>query len=340
MLDREIYPEKEWDYLSPKDAGLDEKKLDRARAYMDQNCGDKGYRVVVLRGGKVTVEWNKTIGRNEKLGLASAAKSIFSCILAIAVREGKIASPDARLVDYYPEAVDVPPGEGPKEGRYAFPEDREITFRQLISNTSGYMKPGEEPGKVFHYQTFGMNVLTHAIAIAYGLYTVDDPEGSPGMHRLIDEKIGIPIGANFEYYKNNFDLHDAARINIFGYYAGVKSNALDMARLGLLWLREGLWEDKEIVPRGWIKEATKVAPFIIENCPREQWGYGYGFWTNEKGVVWPSLPRDSYAAHGAGRKLIWVCPSRDLVVVESPGVYKKKEDEDRGLVRMIVDACS
>jgi len=62
-------------------------------------------------------------------------------------------------VDYYPEMMDIAEDEGPKPGRYAFEKDWDITFRQLICNTSGYMKPGEEPGKVFHYQTFGMNIL-------------------------------------------------------------------------------------------------------------------------------------------------------------------------------------
>jgi hypothetical protein len=64
--------------------------------------------------------------------LASAAKSIFSCILGIAIADGKLPSADAKIVDYYPEAMDVPEGEGPKPGRYAFEKDRHITFRQLI----------------------------------------------------------------------------------------------------------------------------------------------------------------------------------------------------------------
>ena len=72
--------------------------------------------------------------------------------------------------------MDVPEGTGPKPGRYAFEKDRDLTFRQLICNVSGYMKPGEEPGKVFNYQTFGMNILCHAIATAYGMYDSRDPQ--------------------------------------------------------------------------------------------------------------------------------------------------------------------
>jgi CubicO group peptidase (beta-lactamase class C family) len=292
-----------------------------------------------VRGGGVVAEWNHGVDREEQLWMASAAKSIFSCMLGIAIEEGKIPSADARIADYYPEAMDVPEGEGPKEGRYVFPKDQAITFRQLISNTSGYMKPGEEPGKVFHYQTYGMNILTHAIAKIHGLYDTRDPEGSPGLRQLVDEKLRSPIGATWGYYLANFDLHSRARIHTFGYYDGVTSSALDLARLGWLWRNWGRWEGRQLVPEAWLREATRTAPDIRANCPREQWQYGYAFWTNDHGQLWPSLPRDSYAASGAGSQHIWVCPSLDMVVVQSPGLWQDQAENDRGLLRLVVDAC-
>jgi CubicO group peptidase (beta-lactamase class C family) len=278
-------------------------------------------------------------GRHRQLPLASATKSIFSCILGIAIKEGRIPSAEAKVVDYYPEAMDVPEGEGPKRGRYAFEKDTEITFSHLISNTSGYMKPGEQPGKVFHYQTYGMNILTHAISKTYGLYDISDPKASPGFKQLIDEKIRIPLDATWTYYLMNFRAPPKARINIFGYYDSVKANASDMARLGWLWCNWGRWQDKQIVPEKWLREATQTAPDIRNNCPKDQWKYGYGFWTNDHGLLWPSLPRDSYAASGAGSQHIWVCPSLDLVVVQSPGIWRHQSENDNGLLRMVVDAC-
>jgi CubicO group peptidase (beta-lactamase class C family) len=274
-----------------------------------------------------------------KLPLASAAKSIFSCILGIAIDEGKLPSADAKIFNYYPEAMDVPEGEGPKAGRHAFEKDRNITFRQLISNTSGYMKPGEEPGKAFHYQTYGMNILTHAIAKIYGLYSITDPEGSPGFKQLVDEKLRIPIGADWDYFLMNFNLHPKARVHIFGYYDGIKASALDMARLGWLWCKRGRWMGKQIIPESWMREATRTAPDIIANCPKEQWQYGYGFWTNDYVQLWPNLPRDSFAASGAGSQHIWVCPSLELVVVQSPGLWKDQTENDTGLLKRVVNAC-
>lgn len=367
-------PGAEWNCILPEDAGFDPGKLNIVKRWLDDRVGNGKYRVVIIRGGRLISEWNhgfgrdkrfspskatkdiflrilrafsgghfakgnEALGREKQLPLASAAKSIFSCILGIAIEEGKIQSADDKVIDYYPEAFNVQEDEGPKPGRYAFEKDRAITFRQLISNTSGYMKPGEEPGKVFHYQTYGMNILTHAIAKPYGLYDIHDPEGSTGFRKLVDEKLRIPIGATWSYRLSNFNLHPKARINIFGYFDGVSATALDMARLGWLWCNWGRWKNRQLVPEEWMREATRTAPEIVANCPKEQWKYGYGFWTNDNSQLWPDLPHDSFAASGAGGQHIWVCPSLDMVVVQSPGLRQNQAKNNTRLLRLIVKAC-
>jgi CubicO group peptidase (beta-lactamase class C family) len=334
-----VYPDSAWATIAPTEADFDPLKLEAARRWLEDNVGDGRYRVVIVRGGYVVAEWNHGIDQDVQLWLESATKSIYSCILGCVIEEGKLSSADARLVDYYPEAMDVPEGQGPKPGRHAFEKDRAMTFRQLISNTSGYMKPGEEPGKVFHYQTFGMNVLTHALAKIYGLYDVHDPEGSPGLKVLIDQMLRVPIGATWGYYRKNFDHPPQARIEIFGNYEGVQATALDMARLGWLWCNWGRWKDKQVVPEAWLREATQTAPDIRANCPREDWRYGYGFHTNDYGQILPRLPRDSFLASGKGNHTIWVCPSQDLVVVQGPGLLGRKDENFDQFLGLVVDAC-
>lgn len=334
------YPIPHWERWSPTAAGFDPLKILAAKQWLDEHARltRMPYRIVIVRGGKLVVEWEHITSRGALLELASATKSIYACILGMAVQDGRIGSIDDRVVDYYPEMMDVPEGEGPKPGRHAFEKDRASTFRHLISNTSGYMKPDEEPGKVFHYQTFGMNILAHAIATAYGLYDSRDPDHSPGLNALIDRWLREPLRANWGYYVRNFDLHPAARINIFGNYQGVKATALDMARLGWLWCQKGYWNRKRLILTAWMDEATQTAPDIRANCPEDQWKYGYGFWTNDHGKLWPSLPRDSFAASGAGSQHIWVCPSLELVVVQSPGLYEDQAENDTGLLRLVMEA--
>jgi CubicO group peptidase (beta-lactamase class C family) len=348
------FPGREWDRVSPSEAGFDADRLRAARDELDAADPEDDprrldvldhenpYRVVIARGGRIVAEWNRGVDADETAPagrMASATKSVFSSILAMAVDEGMVDSADAPLVDYFPEALDVLPGEGPKEGRHARHADRGITLRQLIANTSGYLKPGESPGEVKHYQTFGMNVLTHAVAGAYDMYDPRDPEGSPGFALLMDTRLRRPLRGSWDYYQSNFDHHEDARIEHFGYYPGINATARDMARLGWLWCNEGRWEGEQLIPADWMREAVEPVPADREADPERNMleTYGLGFWTNATGALWPSLPTDSFAAMGAGGIVVWACPSLDLVVVEGPGpFYRASMDEH--LFPTVVDA--
>lgn len=332
------FPGLTWQTLAPDQAGFYPQKVAQIGQWLADNRGDRRYRVMVVRHGYRVAEWNHNVDPAQQLWLASATKSIYSSILGKILEEGAIPSADAPVFDYYPELMDVPDGTGPKPGRYAFEKDRAITFRQLISNTSGYMKPGEEPGAVFHYQTYGMNILTHALAKIHGLYDIQDPEGSPGFRQLVESRLRQPLQASWGYYLTNFPLHPVARLPIFGYYDGIQATALDMARLGWLWCNGGRWRDAQLIPQAWLREAVQVNPDIRTTGTPDQWTYGYGFWTNQAGLLWPNLPRDSFAASGAGSQHIWVCPSLDLVVVQSPGIWTDQTENDSGLLGLVVAA--
>ncbi len=318
---KKVFPAKAWERLAPAAAGFNPEKLNRARRWLDEHSRSRGYRFVLVRGGRIVAEWNSGIPPGRRLAVASAAKSIYSNLLGVAIAEGKLPSADAKVVSVYPEMMDVPEGRGPKPGRRAFEKDRNITFRQLISNTSGYMKPGEEPGTVFHYQTFGMNVLTHALAKLYGYYDVRNPQGSPGFARLIREKIAEPIGANWTYGLTNFKHPPGARTGVFGYYCQVLTDPLDFARVGWLWCNAGQWAGRQIVPQTWMRQSTKTNPDILAHGREHERKYGYGFWVNDQGKLWPDLPRDAFTASGAGGHYVSVFPSLDLVVVQNPGPY-------------------
>jgi CubicO group peptidase (beta-lactamase class C family) len=252
--------------------------------------------------------------------------------------------------------MEVPEGRGPKPGRHGIPEDREITFRQLITNTSGYLKPDEQPGERFHYQTFGMNLLTHAIEKVYGCY---EPGGTAttrtsGFGTLVQQKIAGPIGVQFEYRIGNFEHPPEARIDIFGNSTGILGNLDDWARIGYLWLNGGNWKGVQVVPRAWLEAATRTADLVKACSPPEDWCYGYAFWCNDYDRRWPGLPPDSYSASGAGYNFVWVCPSLELIVIQNPGggptdtpaspaAREQRSSEmlrrERELLQRIVEAC-
>jgi CubicO group peptidase (beta-lactamase class C family) len=77
-----------------------------------------------------------------------------------------------------------------------------------------------------------------------------------------------------------------------------------MARFGYLYLRQGKWADKQVVPSEWVTESTTAYSETPEG------GYGYLWWVDGF-----DLPVKSFSARGALAKYIVVIPERDLVVV-------------------------
>lgn len=337
------FPGAEWEWRDPQELGFSAEKLERFGAWFAEEAGDSSYRLVIARNGYLVAEWGQGFPVDKQINQSSAGKSFYSCLLGIAAEEGVISGLDARAVDYYPEMMEVGEKEGPKPARYAFEKDRDITFRQLICNTSGYMKPGEEPGKVFHYQTFGMNILTNGLATACGLYDSRDPDRLPGCAQLMVDKLRDPIDGDWSHFYTDFDHPPQAKKNIFGHSLRVSATARDTARAGHLWLNYGNWNGVQVVPEAYLREATITNPDILANEPEENWRYGHGFWVNDRGRQWPALPRNSFAAAGAGAKLVWVCPQLGLVVSQNPGIWdqfggdeaRKVGIQNDGLARLL-----
>ena len=88
----------------------------------------------------------------------------------------------------------------------------------------------------------------------------------------------------------------------------VWSTARDLARLGLLWLNDGVWQGERILPEGWVKSMTTPSGPQPEDGP----GYGATMW-----LFGPDqgLPAGSYAAQGNRGQYIMVIPSERLVIV-------------------------
>ncbi|HEY2840154.1 MAG TPA: serine hydrolase, partial [Pirellulales bacterium] len=89
-------------------------------------------------------------------------------------------------------------------------------------------------------------------------------------------------------------------------------SARDMARFGLLFLRHGAWQDKQIIPADWVKEST-----TSYSDAGDRGGYGYLWWVAKDGKHLPGvhLPAGSYSARGAHGHYILIVPALDLVIV-------------------------
>lgn len=119
----------------------------------------------------------------------------------------------------------------------------------------------------------------------------------------------------------------------------------DMARLGLLWLRDGCWGPIRMLPEGWVAWSTEVVPGMKQRPIDWEPGglvQGRQVWLNrplpEQGSMflpWPSAPDDTYAALGHWKQSITVIPSLDLVVVRTADDRDGSWSHDAFLARVI-----
>ena len=87
--------------------------------------------------------------------------------------------------------------------------------------------------------------------------------------------------------------------------------ARDWARLGNLYLQDGVWNGERLLPKGYVTYAKTIAPAWLADG-RPVYGGGF-FWVNGDGGE--PMPRDAYAMLGAGGQSAWIVPSHDLVIV-------------------------
>jgi CubicO group peptidase (beta-lactamase class C family) len=94
------------------------------------------------------------------------------------------------------------------------------------------------------------------------------------------------------------------------------ASARDWTRLGNLYLQDGVWNGERILPEGWSKFVSTLAPaWEADKRPI----YGGFFWLNGDGSY--PVPKDAYYMSGAGGQTTMIIPSHDLVVVRL-GHYK------------------
>jgi hypothetical protein len=100
-----------------------------------------------------------------------------------------------------------------------------------------------------------------------------------------------------------------------------------MARWGYLWLRQGRWGRQQVLPTWFVKRALSPMP-RPDGLGFAHTDEGWQIHLNRSGRPWAGAPTDSFAAIGAaGRGIIFVSPSQDLVVVRSGHVPTNFADE-------------
>ena len=104
----------------------------------------------------------------------------------------------------------------------------------------------------------------------------------------------------------------------------VWTTARDLARLGQLYLNDGLWQGEQILPQGWSDYVAAPAPAQPPNRLGDKAkdpgrGYGAQFWRYEN---YPGVPNDTYAALGNRGQFVIIVPSRNTVIVRRGYDYR------------------
>lgn len=318
------FPTRAWEHAAPATGGADVdalgRALDLAFIERDPERPIRTRAVVVVHRGRVVVErYAPGFSASTRLLGWSMTKSVLNALIGIAVRDGRLRL-DA--------PADVPAWRSPGDPRHG------ITLLQLLRMSSGLewnesyegspldsdvisMLYGagrrdmaafaagarlvDPPGTVFYYASGSSLLLSGVLRRAL-------PGGDAAYHDFPRRELFEPIGMRSALLES-----DASGTFVASSYSW--ATALDWARFGYLYLRDGAWDGRRILPVGWVDLARTPAPASLEG------EYGAHFWLNAgppDGVRPPPIPgapRDLFYASGHEGQLVGVVPSRDLVVV-------------------------
>lgn len=266
---------------------------------------------IVIQNGKLLYEkyWDgytpKTLS-----GSFSAAKSIISLLIGIALDEGKIKSLDERVSNYVPHFKN----EGLDKVRIkdlltmsSGTNYREFDLGYFSLNASAYygdaaaylisqLKAKEPAGIHWDYRSADTQVLGFIIEKAFG----------QNISELVSERFMKPMGAEADalWLLDGDKKHEKA----FCCFNGV---AHDYARFGQLVLNNGQWNGKQIVSESYIKAATTPASYLKD--PYENGNpvdfYGYQYWMfNEQG-------HEVVAQNGLFGQYVFIIRDKNAVVV-------------------------
>ncbi|MGH7476534.1 MAG: serine hydrolase domain-containing protein [Longimicrobiales bacterium] len=198
------------------------------------------------------------------------------------------------------------------------PSGEPATWRTRERNT---------PGSVFEYNDVRVNLLALA---ATNVWRRPLPE-------VLREHVMDPIAASptwrWHGYENSWIVIDGSAVQAVsggGHWGGgMFISARDQARFGLLTLRRGRWDGRQILSEEWITMATTPTPANP--------GYGFmNFFLNTGRELLPSAPEDVWVHLGAGTNMIYCDPVNDLIIVSR---WVRRDAMD-GIVARVLSALT
>lgn len=317
--DEFVFPGPAWTTAEPQAVDLDRKSLIAARDYALTGEGSG----CIVRYGRLVMTWGD---QKQRYDLKSTTKSIGVTALGLAILDGKIDLDD-KASAHHP-GFGVPPESNRENGWL-----NQITIRHLAAQTAGFAKPGGyetlafAPGTRWGYSDGGPNWLAECVTLTY----------RQDVDALLFERVFTPLGirrSDLVWRNNRYRPKEIEGIPRREFGSGISANVDAMARIGLLYLREGEWNGKRILPRDFVKQAVSTSPAnaglpVVDpkNYGQASDHYGLLWWNNADGTL-EDVPRDAYWSWGLHDSLIVVIPSLDIVVARAGKTWRRDDGGD------------
>ncbi len=234
----------------------------------------------------------------------SAAKSVTSILIGCAVADGLIRSVDQPVTDFIPEwhgrgfsAVTI---------GHVLQQTSGVRFNENYYNPFGHaaafyygrnvrdkifrLKPERAPGTAFKYTSGNTQILGLILERALKNKTVT---------QYAQEKLWTPMGAE---HPASWSI-DQKRNGLEKTFCCINATAVDFAKIGRLFLRNGNWDGRQLVPESWVREST-TPDTTAGGAPY----YKYQWWI-------PTPYTGDYMAQGLLGQYIYVAPAHDVIIV-------------------------
>lgn len=284
-----------FEMVSPENAGLSAEKLDAIVGFCEQSGSAA---LLILYDGKVVLSWGEV---EKKYPSHSIRKALLNSLYGIHVDRGDIEL-DMTLEELGID--DIPP--------VLSNEEKQATVFDLLRSRSGVYHPAaaeaqamidsrpergsHSPGSFFYYNNWDFNVLG----------TIFEQETGQGIFEAFYQEIAQPLGMK-DFGVEDGMYHYEKEKSVHAAYPFMMT-AHDMALYGLLYMNNGTWNGRQIVPAEWIAESTRLHSMINPEV-----GLGYGY-------LWNVISKDFglgrvFFHTGVGIHLLAVLPDSKVVVV-------------------------
>jgi CubicO group peptidase (beta-lactamase class C family) len=314
-------PAWEWPKSTPAQQQLDPALLKELAASIRK--GEKYpdiHSLLIVRNGCLIVEEYFGDYQAGKLHmLQSVSKSFTSALVGIAIEKRKFKGIDEKVLDFFPGIKDIKNMDERKaamrlrdlltmrsgtdyheRGYYGSPHHKLNKLERGWDRFYLNRKMIRKPGTYFQYDSGAVILMSSMLKNRTGKHADGYAEQHLFKPLQIEKK---------SWYKNK-EGHPHTG-------GGLSLIPLDMAKFGLLYLQNGRWQGKQVVPANWVKESfRKHVSFPGKN--REVIGYGYLWWIMKPDPKGPGKEY-IYAAAGFRSQYIFIIPEHDMVVVVTGG---------------------